>query len=167
MLVLIWCKEKSVREELLKTYWQLYINEYEFKSEQVAWNLINIFNTSSLAEITSLEELLYVYLDQPLQVEDQNKKKEIYTIHPPVFRKLWDVFIQGLQANNFEMKLPQGRDKTQTRIDRRSMRSALQILRIAYSKDKDLFSDKLDTMNMIVTNFVKSEVLQQTLKFCA
>jgi hypothetical protein len=59
MLVLIWSKEKNIKEELMRAYWSLYIDENEHESEGVAINLIKLFKNATLTETTSLEELLF------------------------------------------------------------------------------------------------------------
>lgn len=43
MLPLVWNKEKGVREELLRTYYYLYLDEKVFSTETISMNLINLY----------------------------------------------------------------------------------------------------------------------------
>ena len=58
MLALVWSKEKQIKEEVIKAYWNLYLDESEYKIEGVANNIIELFEKAALTELISLEELL-------------------------------------------------------------------------------------------------------------
>lgn len=72
MLNLVWSKDKSVKEEVLKiliqiqvinTYWNIFMNSLEFKDKKIAENLIDLLNDTNITEATSFEELLASILD--------------------------------------------------------------------------------------------------------
>lgn len=76
MLVLIWSKEKHIKEELIKAYWVLYLDEKAFKPEAVAKNLVYLFKKASLTDLTSLEELLLSILKWNSNLEDKELEKK-------------------------------------------------------------------------------------------
>jgi condensin complex subunit 1 len=147
MLVLIWSKEKSIREELVKAYWTLFFNDSLYDSKTVARTLINLQNQSTLTETTSLEELLNYIMDWNNQIEekDKEKKRNMYYINDSVIRSLWDLFLNSINGVT---------DKN--RLD---ARSALQILRIISSKKKESLSSKMEVLEGILESFRKNKVI--------
>ena len=144
MLVLIWTKEKSTKEEVLKAYWQLLFDPKEFDSKAIANNLITLLNESNLTEATSLEELLNFMMDWNNQIEEKerDKKKDMYQIPPAVYKNLWETFINGLQ-NPLHNK--------------NEIRSSLQILRICFSKNKEALVQKFDSFQNILVSYLKKK----------
>lgn len=61
-MVLIWSKEKSVKEEVISTYYQLYLNQEQLPPNRIAKNLIQLLQDSDITESTSLEEVIFHYL---------------------------------------------------------------------------------------------------------
>ena len=164
MLVLIWSKEKTIQEELLKAYWSLYLNDKEFDHKVIGKKLVHLLNNSTISEATSLEELLSHIIDWDHKIEekDKEKKKGIYYIKDGVFKGLWEIFVHGL-------KKPADKD----RLD---ARSALQILRITFNRKKEFllpkFQNLLDILNsykntVITRNYYRYKniiVIQSALK---
>jgi condensin complex subunit 1 len=144
MLVLIWSKEKTIQEELLKAYWSLYLNDKEFEHRVISKKLVNLLNSSTISEATSLEELLCHIIDWDHKIEekDKEKKKGIYYIKEGVFKGLWEIFVHGL-------KKPADKD----RLD---ARSALQILRITFNKKRDFLLPKFQNMLDILNSYKKT-----------
>ena len=62
MQSLVWSKEKTIKEELLKTYWQLFFEPKEFTPKVVGKNLINLFKNANLTQLTQLEEILVNFM---------------------------------------------------------------------------------------------------------
>lgn len=92
MLMLIWNKEKSVKDQLLQAYWTLFLDDKVFKHDGVAKNLISLYKNANLTEKTSLDELLtYVMKWKDLDVKENkdkkvvDKKKLIYGISNSVY----------------------------------------------------------------------------------
>ena len=56
LIVLIWSKDKAIKEEVILTYWSLYIDYKD--NNKVAWNIINLLKDLNISELTSIEELL-------------------------------------------------------------------------------------------------------------
>jgi condensin complex subunit 1 len=50
MLVLVWSKDKSVKDEVISSYWNLFMDRKEFKSKKIAENLISLLNDTNLTE---------------------------------------------------------------------------------------------------------------------
>mmetsp|Transcript_10623 Transcript_10623/g.9190 ORF Transcript_10623/g.9190 Transcript_10623/m.9190 type:complete len:400 (+) Transcript_10623:1396-2595(+) len=153
MLVLIWSKERATIEELLNCYWQLYFDTELYSSERVAGNLIHLYNRSNLTERTSLEEVI-AYVLTPPQDEKDKKIKDIFYFPDPVFKILWNIFLVGFQNMekvNFEEEVEQKHKE-----EKQSVRSALEILRVVYSKKKDILDDKLESFNIILKSFIKN-----------
>jgi condensin complex subunit 1 len=150
MLVLIWSKEKTIQEELLKAYWSLYLNDKEFEHRAISKKLVNLLNSSTISEATSLEELLCHIIDWDHKIEekDKEKKKGIYYIKEGVFKGLWEIFVHGL-------KKPADRD----RLD---ARSALQILRITFNRKRDFLLPKFQNMLDILNSYKKTVSLMLT-----
>lgn len=142
MLVLIWSKDKAIKEEVLKAYWQLFFDPKEFSSHIIAHNLISLLNESSLTEATSLEELLNFMIDWNNQIEEKekDKKKDLYQISPSVYICLWETFIKGLSDISGK---------------RNEMRASLQILRICFSRNKEALSQKFESFINILYSFQK------------
>ena len=146
MLVLIWSKDKVIKEEVLKAYWQLFFDPKEFDSSSISYNLIHLLNESNLTEATSLEELLNFMIDwnNLIEEKDREKKKDLYQISPQVYIKLWETFTKGL---------------TETHRNRNEMRASLQILRICFSKNKEALIQKFDGFLNILLSFQKKRVI--------
>lgn len=142
MLVLVWSKEKSIKEESLKSYWQLIFDPNIFDSKAIANNLINLLNESTLTEATSLEELLNYMMDWNNQIDekDREKKRDLYQIPSAVYKNLWEIFVTGLQ-DPFRNK--------------NAIRASLQILRICFSKNKDALIQKFDSFLNVLSSFRK------------
>ena len=88
MLVLIWSKEKTVVNEVIKTYWSLFLDKELFTNKVIAENLVMLLNRSTLSESTSLEEMLNSVTGKEVQYEEENNKKsvihfEIGPVTPP------------------------------------------------------------------------------------
>ena len=157
MLVLIWSKEKSIVEELLRAYWKLYFDPKSLNPEKIAWNLINLFSNSNLTEKTSLEEILVVILDDTKQISENDKKnKEIFMINHSVFKFLWNIFLAGFQ--NLEKRNIEEND-IKSKQDLANVRSSLEILRIAYHNKKDILDSKFDSFAVILASFLKNNVM--------
>ena len=156
MLVLVWSKEKTILEELLKAYWKLYFDPKAFSSEQISWNLINIYTASNLTEKTSLEELMLTVLDQPDDMKDR-KMREEFTFHGPVFKILWNIFLAGYQKMEKEIIVE---DQDGQSREKESTRNSLILLRIANAKKKDILESRFDSFNLILKSFLKNNVSQ-------
>jgi len=128
MLVLIWSKEKSVKEELIKAYWVLYFDEKAFKPEGVAKNLVYLFKKANLTDLTSLEELILAILKWNTSLEDKelDKKQDMFYFNPKTLDKVWEVFTASAISSDPNSK--------------HAMRAALTILRICYSHVTTIFS---------------------------
>ena len=143
MMVLIWTKDKPVKEELLKSYWLLYFDPNEFSSKQIALNMIKLLMESTLTEATSLEELLNYMLDWNSNIDekekDKDKKKDLFNISSSVFQALWDTFLNGLNGS----------------VSKGETRCALQLFRICQNRNKDIISQKVDSFHNILTTYSK------------
>jgi len=128
MLVLIWSKEKSVKEELIKAYWVLYFDEKAFKPEGVAKNLVYLFKKANLTDLTSLEELLLAILKWNTSLEDKelDKKQDMFYFNQKTLDKVWEVFTASAISSDPNSK--------------HAMRAALTILRISSSHVTTIFS---------------------------
>lgn len=144
MLVLIWSKDKAIKEEVLKAYWQLVFDPKVFDSKTIANNLITLLNESTLTEATSLEEMLNFLLDWNNQIEekDREKKKDLFQIPAGVYKNLWENFIIGLK------------DSVNSR---KEARASLQLLRICCSKSKEAWAQKFDNFQNILLSFRKNK----------
>ena len=144
MLVLIWTKEKSIKEEVVKAYWQLVFDPKEFDSKSIANNLITLLNESSLTEATSLEELLNFMNDWNNQIEekDREKKKDMYQIPTAVYKNLWEIFMNCLHDPLH---------------NKNEMRCSIQILRICFSKNREALTQKFDSFHNILASFIKKK----------
>lgn len=142
-MVLIWTKDKPVKEELLKSYWLLYFDPNEFNSKQIALNMIKLLMESTLTEATSLEELLNFMLDWNNNIDDKEKekekKKDLFNISSSVFQALWDTFLNGMNGS----------------VSKVETRCALQLLRICQNKNKDILSLKVDSFYNILSSYSK------------
>lgn len=60
MQVLVWTKDRTVKDEMLQCYWTLFFDEKNLPggAKTVALNLVNLFKGASLTEKISLEEIL-------------------------------------------------------------------------------------------------------------
>ncbi|GJJ71787.1 condensin complex subunit 1 [Entomortierella parvispora] len=96
MIHLVWMKDngdeaKSVRTRLMECYWQIYLAPDDGLTEKentalVARNLVSLTYGSTLAELTSLEQLLStIVADSAAQASD-------ITISDEVVEKLWQVY---------------------------------------------------------------------------
>lgn len=143
MLVLIWSKDKLIKEEVLKAYFQLFFDPKEYDSLQISSNIIALLNESNLTEATSLEELLSFMIDWNNQIEekDKEKKRDLYQISPNVYKNLWETFNKGLNEPPLSNK--------------KEMRAALQILRICFSKNKEALVQKFEGFINILSSFQK------------
>ncbi|KAL4444819.1 hypothetical protein ABPG74_016027 [Tetrahymena malaccensis] len=128
MLVLIWSREKLVKEELIKAYWILYLDEKAFKPEGVAKNLVYLFKKANLTDLTSLEELLIAIQkwNQTIEEKERDKKQDMFYISNKTFDKIWDIFTTSVIQNDANSKY--------------SMRAALTILRISSQNNRTIFS---------------------------
>jgi len=152
MLVLIWSKEKLVLEELLKAYWKLYFDAKAFSSEQIAWNLINLYTAGNLTERTSFEEMLLTVLDTAGDEKEQ-KLRENFTFHAPVFKFLWNIFLDGFKS----MEKDKMEDESENPSRKKeSTRNALTLLRIANFRRKDILESRFDSFNVILHSFLKN-----------
>ena len=151
MLSLVWSKEKAVKEELINTFFLLYLNDKEYELSEISSTLVSLAINSTLSEMTSLEELLLHIIDWNSKIDSKEaeKKKNMYYFPAGVYPILWDKFSQGLQSQNAE-DIPQ-------------YRAALQILRIAFARNIQIFQNKLEMFNTILFSFLKSKVF--TLRF--
>lgn len=142
MLVLIWSKDKTIKEEVVKAYFQLFFDPKEYDSFQISSNIISLLNESNLTEATSLEELLSFMIDWNNQIEekDKEKKRDLYQISPNVYKNLWETFTKGLNE-----PFP----------NKKEMRAALQILRICFSKNKEALVQKFDGFVNILSSSQK------------
>lgn len=50
MIVLVWSKDRSIKEEVLSTYWSLYMNSKELKAKGIAKNLISLMVDTNITE---------------------------------------------------------------------------------------------------------------------
>lgn len=91
---MIWSKEKNVIEELLKTYWYLFLNNEEFSPQQITWNLIKLVSKSTLTESTSLEEMIYYILNwnKNIDPKELDKKKDMFNFRSDIYSNLWEIF---------------------------------------------------------------------------
>ena len=144
MLVLIWSKDKAIKEEVLKSYWQLIFDPKEFEARTIAINLITLLNESTLTEATSLEELLNFLLDWNNQIEERekDKKKDMFQIPANVYKNFWEIFILGLK------------DPVNSR---KETRASLQLLRICCSKSKEAWAQKFENFQGILASFRKNK----------
>ena len=62
MQSLVWSKEKTIKEELLKNHWLK-----EFTPKVVGKNLINLFKNANLTQLTSLEILVNFMIYDKIQ----------------------------------------------------------------------------------------------------
>lgn len=145
MMVLIWSKEKSIKEEILKAYYQLYFDPKEFDDKKIAYNMVKLLMESTMTEATSLEELFNHLIDWNNQIEEKekDKKKDLFIISNMVFKSLWDLFLSGISGINSKYE----------------MRCALQILRICSSKNKEIITQKFDSFSNILTSFTKKKTV--------
>ena len=156
MLVLIWSKEKTIVEELLKAYWKLFFDPKQFTPEKIALNLIALFSSANLTEKTSLEELLTHVLDENKQAQENEKKnKEIFTFNSQMFKFLWNIYLSGFHS--IEKKVIEDLDP-KAKADLKNTRSALEILRISFSKRPDLLESKFDSFAIILGSFLRNNV---------
>ncbi|KAF9092669.1 Condensin complex subunit [Mortierella sp. AD031] len=96
MVHLVWMKDnndeaKGVRTRLVECYWQIYLAPEENLSEKentavIARNLVSLTYGSTLAELTSLEQLLTVI------VTDSIANANDISISDEVVEKLWQVY---------------------------------------------------------------------------
>ncbi|KAI1319898.1 Condensin complex subunit [Mortierella claussenii] len=96
MVHLVWMKDngdeaKSVRSRLMECYWQIYLAPDDTLSEKentalIARNLVSLTYGSTLAELTSLEQLLSTI------VADSMANASDITISDEVIEKLWQVY---------------------------------------------------------------------------
>lgn len=62
--MLIWTRDKSIKEELLSCYWSLFLDEKSLGgSKAVSANLIKLFKDATLTERISLEEMLNYFIN--------------------------------------------------------------------------------------------------------
>ncbi|KRX03620.1 Armadillo-type fold [Pseudocohnilembus persalinus] len=147
MMVLIWSKEKTIKDEFVRAYWTLFLDEKEFSRAQIAQNLIYLFQESTLAEMTSLEELLKYVIEwnSNLEEKEKDKKRNLYYIHSEVLQIIWQKFqnqIERLSSSNSDHKI---------------LRSSLIILRICCPLKKKIFSsDKFLSLIEILKGFLQS-----------
>lgn len=120
MLVLIWSREKSVKEELLKAYWALYLDEKVFKAEGVARNLAFLFKKATLTDLTSLEELVINIQrwNESLEEKEREKKQDYFYLSAKTLDKVWEIFTSTVIHS-------------QEPNSKYAMRAAFSVLRIA------------------------------------
>jgi hypothetical protein len=66
---LIWSKEKNVKEDLIKSYWSLFLDSRALGAEKVAQNLVRLYQEANLTERTSLEEMILFILNWDVYVK--------------------------------------------------------------------------------------------------
>ncbi|KAG0342692.1 Condensin complex subunit [Podila horticola] len=104
MVHLVWMKDngdeaKSVRARLMECYWQIYLAPDDNLTEKentalIARNLVSLTYGSTLAELTSLEQLLSTIISDSV-----NAGSEI-TISDEVIEKLWQVYSHQKEIPN-------------------------------------------------------------------
>ncbi|KAI9242455.1 MAG: armadillo-type protein [Podila humilis] len=104
MVHLVWMKDngdeaKSVRARLMECYWQIYLAPDDNLTEKentalIARNLVSLTYGSTLAELTSLEQLLSTIVS-----DSANAGNEI-TISDEVIEKLWQVYSHQKEIPN-------------------------------------------------------------------
>ncbi|KAF9352012.1 Condensin complex subunit [Mortierella sp. NVP85] len=104
MVHLVWMKDngdeaKSVRNRLMECYWQIYLAPDDNLSEKenialIARNLVSLTYGSTLAELTSLEQLLSTI------VADSMANSGDITISDEVVEKLWQVYSHNREIPN-------------------------------------------------------------------
>lgn len=141
---------------MLKAYWRLYFDPRAFSSEQIAWNLINLYSSGSLTERTSIEELILTVLDKPIEEKDPNASlKEDRTFHTNVFKILWNIFLAGYQRME-KLTIPEETDISPK--DKESTRTALILLRIANSRKREILESRIDSFSAILNSFLRNNV---------
>ncbi|KAF9583373.1 Condensin complex subunit, partial [Lunasporangiospora selenospora] len=104
MVHLVWMKDngdeaKSVRTRLMECYWQIYLAPDDSITEKentalVARNLVSLTYGSTLAELTSLEQLL-----STIVTDSMSQQSEI-AISDEVIEKLWQVYSHHKEIPN-------------------------------------------------------------------
>ncbi|KAF9959343.1 Condensin complex subunit [Modicella reniformis] len=104
MVHLVWMKDngdeaKSVRSRLVECYWQIYLAPDDNLTEKdntalIARNLVSLTYGSTLAELTSLEQLLSII------VADSMANTSDITISDEVIEKLWQVYSHSKDIPN-------------------------------------------------------------------
>jgi len=104
MLVLIWSKERNVKEELIKAYYSLFFDQSRFEMKKIADNLLELFRNSNLAERTCLEELIDQIMNwnQRLDEKERDRKKDLYIIKMQVFIHIWEIFKKNVKFLNYK-----------------------------------------------------------------
>ncbi|KAF9428681.1 Condensin complex subunit [Podila epigama] len=132
MVHLVWMKDngdeaKGVRARLIECYWQIYLAPDDNLTEKentalIARNLVSLTYGSTLAELTSLEQLLSTIISDAV-----NQASEI-TISDEVIEKLWQVY-----SHQKEIPNPQ-------------RRGAIIILGMLAKAKPDIVSQKIDVI---------------------
>ncbi|KAF9438398.1 Condensin complex subunit [Entomortierella beljakovae] len=131
MVHLVWMKDngdeaKSVRSRLMECYWQIYLAPDDALTEKentalIARNLVSLTYGSTLAELTSLEQLLSTI------VADSAASSDI-TISDEVIEKLWQVY-----SHHKDIPNPQ-------------RRGAIIILGMLAKAKNDIVANKIETI---------------------
>ncbi|EGR27594.1 hypothetical protein IMG5_193940 [Ichthyophthirius multifiliis] len=161
MLVLIWNKEKHIKDELMKAYWNLYMDESQYKPEGVAINLIKLFQKASLNELTSLEELIIQIQKDENENEEKNLKNNQFYISQKTLEKIWEIFLQSQNTLN-------NNNNQQIQIEKNEIsRASIRILRISSSiqnkkkKKYEIFAiNKVQSLQEITKKALQNPPLQ-------
>ncbi|KAG0065308.1 Condensin complex subunit [Linnemannia elongata] len=102
MVHLVWMKDnndeaKGVRTRLVECYWQIYLAPDESLTAKentavIARNLVSLTYDSTLAELTSLEQLLTVIVADSIANNNNNNSEDHISISDEVVEKLWQVY---------------------------------------------------------------------------
>ncbi|KAL4489279.1 hypothetical protein ABPG72_006343 [Tetrahymena utriculariae] len=163
MIVLIWSKEKAVKEEVMQTYWSIYMNNKEQKPQRIAKNLINLMIDTNITEASSFEELLLSMMDTHKISQEELKSQNLkaYPIQDQVFAEVWEIFTKNFRRL---CEADPNRERTEQEsleyekeliLQKKEMRSAIQILRIISSRQKSGWSMKLESFKNILNYYKK------------
>ncbi|KAK3842793.1 MAG: armadillo-type protein [Linnemannia gamsii] len=132
MVHLVWMKDnndeaKGVRTRLVECYWQIYLAPEESLTEKentavIARNLVSLTYNSTLAELTSLEQLLTVIVTDSLTGSND------ISISDEVVEKLWQVY-----SHHKDIPNPQ-------------RRGAIIILGMLAKAKSDIVANKIETI---------------------
>ena len=81
--LLIFSREKKIKDEVLSTFIQLHLNR---SSDEVASELVNLFQEATSQDLSALEEILEMILVR-------SHEESVVIIKPTVFAHLWNRFI--------------------------------------------------------------------------
>lgn len=164
MLLLIWSQEEIIKEEVLNTYWQVYMQPDKFKEQDISGNLINLLCGTTLSQQHSFEELILSILKKKqFNKKDapgsRTKIKDISQFFKNIFKFSWDFFLakykliydssSGGETERIVTEQQRNEYQLQTR-------AALQIIRIYCSINNQFMNKRIVNFIGMLSNFINN-----------